>query len=91
MSETAITVTDAARDFLRLIEQLEKTHESAVLVRDGQPVARLVPCSKPASSCEELAERWSLQDRLSAEEADAFADDLEKARRDLPSLKPAWG
>jgi len=90
MSETAISVADAAKDFMRVIERVEKRQESAVLVRDGQPVARLVPFCKPAATGEELAERWSRLDRLPSEEAAAFAEDLEKARQSLPALKSAW-
>lgn len=43
-----------------------------------------------ASTCNELAERWDKLDRLSPDEANAFADDVEQARASLPPLKPAW-
>jgi hypothetical protein len=43
-----------------------------------------------ALTCAELAERWPKLDKLSPDEANAFADDLEHARASLPPLKPAW-
>jgi hypothetical protein len=43
-----------------------------------------------ARTCGELAERWVGLERLPSDEANALADDLERARSNLPSLKPAW-
>ena len=90
MSEIAISAVDAAKDFPRLIERLENHHESAVIVRDGHPVARLVPWKQPAAGGEELADRWAQHDRLPPEEAEAFARDLESARTSLTPLRAAW-
>lgn len=90
MSETAITVAEAARDFLGLLQRIETRQETAILVRDGQPVAMLSPCTRPAATCEELASRWSQLARLTPDEAEAFARDLEGARTSLPPLKAAW-
>ena len=41
-------------------------------------------------TCGELAECWSSLKRLPADEAKAFADDVESARAKLPALKSAW-
>jgi len=41
-------------------------------------------------SCGELAEHWSKFEKLPADEAGAFADDIEKSRANLPPLKSAW-
>jgi antitoxin (DNA-binding transcriptional repressor) of toxin-antitoxin stability system len=90
MSDTAISVADAARDFLRVLEMVERKRETAVLVRDGKPVATLNPILEPAQTCRELAERWSKLEKLAPEEGQAFADDLERGRANLPTLKPAW-
>jgi antitoxin (DNA-binding transcriptional repressor) of toxin-antitoxin stability system len=90
MSDTAISVADAARDFLRVLDMVEQKREPAVLVRDGKPVATLNPILGPAQSCRELAERWPKLDKLPLEEGKAFADDLERSRANLPTLKPAW-
>ena len=83
-------VAEAAKDFLRLLDWVETRHESAILVREGRPVAKLSPLPSAALNCAELAECWPKLDKLSPDEADAFADDLEHARANLPPLKPAW-
>jgi antitoxin (DNA-binding transcriptional repressor) of toxin-antitoxin stability system len=90
VSETVIPVAEAARDFLRLLEWVETRREPATLVRDGQPVARIVPLPRPAATCDELAERWDTIPSLPPEEGESFATDLEQARANLPSLKAAW-
>ncbi len=90
MSEHAIPVAEAARDFLRVLALVESRREPTTLMRDGQPVARLVPLPKPAATCAELAERWESLPKLPPEEAEAFARDLEKTHAALPPLKSAW-
>ena len=90
MSETAISVAEAAKDFLRVLDRVERRRESAILVREGKPVATLCPLPSPALTSAELAERWSKLDKLPPDEASAFADDIEAARRNLPPLKSAW-
>jgi antitoxin (DNA-binding transcriptional repressor) of toxin-antitoxin stability system len=90
MSETVISVAEAAKDFLRLLDRVERKRESAILTREGKPVATLSPLPSAAITCAELAERWPNLERLSPDEANAFADDLEHARANLPLLRPAW-
>ena len=90
MSENAIPVAEAARDFLRLLERVESRREPATLLREGHPVARLIPLPAAATTCAELAERWEKMPKLPPGEAEAFAADLEHARASLPPLKPAW-
>jgi antitoxin (DNA-binding transcriptional repressor) of toxin-antitoxin stability system len=90
MSETVVPVNEAAGDFLLLLERVESPREPATLVRDGQPVARLIPLARPAATCTELAERWRTIPKLPPEDGQAFADDIERVRANLPPLKPAW-
>jgi len=90
MSETAISVAEAAKDFLRLLEGVERRREPAILVREGKPVATLSPLPSAAMNCAELAQRWPKLEKLSADEANAFADDLEHARANPPPLRSAW-
>jgi antitoxin (DNA-binding transcriptional repressor) of toxin-antitoxin stability system len=90
MSETAVSVAEAAKDFLGLLARVERERESAVLVREGKPVATLNPLPAAAITCAELAERWPKLGKLPPEEAEAFADDVEKARAKLPPLRSAW-
>ena len=90
MSDTAISVAEAAKDFLRLLDRVECRRESAILVRDGRPVATLSPLPGAAITCGELAERWPKLEKLSPDEANAFAAGLEHARANLPPVRPAW-
>jgi antitoxin (DNA-binding transcriptional repressor) of toxin-antitoxin stability system len=90
VGENAISVAEAAKDFLRVLERVESHGEVATIMRDGQPIARLVPLSRPAASCEELAERWKGMSKLPPDEAEAFARDLESVRTTVPPLKSRW-
>jgi antitoxin (DNA-binding transcriptional repressor) of toxin-antitoxin stability system len=89
MSENAITVAEAAKDFLRVLDLVERRGEPALLVRDGHAVAKLIPVPRPSSTSEELAKRWEKIPRLPQEEAEAFASDIERARANLPPLRAA--
>jgi antitoxin (DNA-binding transcriptional repressor) of toxin-antitoxin stability system len=43
MNETVLTIEDAARCLPELVEQVHASGRSALLVKSGQPLARLVP------------------------------------------------
>jgi antitoxin (DNA-binding transcriptional repressor) of toxin-antitoxin stability system len=90
MGETAIPVAEAARDFLRVLDRVERGGESAILVREGKPVATLSPIPSAAPTCAELAERWPKLEKLAADEASNLADDVEQSRANLPLLSSAW-
>jgi antitoxin (DNA-binding transcriptional repressor) of toxin-antitoxin stability system len=90
MSDNAVPVSEAAKDFLGLLDWVERRREPAILVREGRPVATLSPLPGVALSCAELADRWPKLDKLPPDEAHAFADDIDRARANLPRLKPAW-
>ena len=44
----------------------------------------------PITTCGELSGRWSQLEKLPADEASAFADDIEQSRANLPPLKSTW-
>lgn len=90
MSERTFPVAVVAKDFLRVLEGVERKGEPAVIVRDGKRVATLSPFPALALTCAELADRWPNLERLAPDEASAFADDIEQARASLPPLRPAW-
>jgi antitoxin (DNA-binding transcriptional repressor) of toxin-antitoxin stability system len=90
MSETTIPAAEAAKDFLRVLEWVERKGEPAIIVRDGKAVATLSPLPAPALTCAELADRWPTLERLAPDEASAFADDIEQAHVSLPPVRPAW-
>ena len=83
MNERRITVTDAARGFSDLVNRIRYRGESAVLVKNGAPVARIVPFIEDAPSCTaaDLADRLA-ELELPADDAERFADQLSGARWD---------
>ena len=84
-------VADAARDFLRILERVESTHEPTLLVREGRPVAQIVPV--PDSTLHDYQKAislWEERHRLESEEARTFADDLALIRANQAPLKSPW-
>ena len=45
MSETVLTIEEAARCLPDLVERIRANGEAAVLVKSGRPIARIVPVS----------------------------------------------
>ena len=86
-----LTVTEAARRFADVVNRAFYRHETTVLVRNGVPVAYLAPMSPAGIAARELAHRWPLLPRLSADDAAGFADDLAAARAELPGPADPWG
>ena len=76
MSEMAVTVSEAARDFLGVLDRVGRAGAPVIIVREGGPVATLIPLPEAALTCTELAGRWAKLDKLPPDEANAFADDV---------------
>jgi antitoxin (DNA-binding transcriptional repressor) of toxin-antitoxin stability system len=72
-----ITVAEAAKDFAKVLAQLEEEGEEIVLMRDSQPVARLVPEPKGQAAMEIFA---GLEGALDDEAADALRAAVERVR-----------
>jgi prevent-host-death family protein len=94
MSEKAITVTEAARNFADCVNRAYYQGMTFILYKNGLPVARIVPeeRKKPLTG-RELAPalREALKDvHLSEEEAAAWLKDLEEARKNLPPPVDKW-
>ena len=84
-----VTVTQLARNFAEYVNRVAYRRESFTLVRGKKPLAELRPL--PAGA--RLSELPGLVDslpRLSANEAGAFADDLEAARHELGETRDVW-
>ena len=91
MNEGFVTVAEAAKDFVAVLERIERTGSAATLMRGGKAVAKIVPVLEgPSSTVEDLIRRWAAIERLPSDEAEAFAADLEKIHADQPPLKSAW-
>lgn len=89
MKKTAISVTDAARNFSDCINRVHYQHLTLVLLRNGSPVARLVPDEERSCSGRMLAEtlaKISLPDA----ETKAWRRDLRTARKVLKAQVDKW-
>jgi prevent-host-death family protein len=89
MSEKTMSVTEAARNFSRIIRRAER-RASTLLVKNGKPVARVVPVETSPKTTRSLAEAWPRMRHLNPKEADTFAADIEAARKTLPPLVSPW-
>lgn len=81
---TAVTVDEAAGNFRSLLERLSAMQQSAVITREGRPIARIVPFpgvltgEARLTSIRRGMERWYAS--TTEEEREAFARDIESAR-----------
>ena len=89
MKQTAISVTEAARNFADCVNRVHYQNVTFVLLKNGSPVARLVPEKKKVCTGPELAEALKRVD-LSEAEARAWHRDLKAARKILKPPKDRW-
>jgi len=89
MKKTVISVTEAARNFADCINRVHYQNVSYVLLKNGSPVARLVPAAEKTCSGRDLAEALRKLD-LPTDEAIAWNRDLRKARKALKPPADRW-
>ena len=89
MKTTSISVTQAARNFAECLNRVRYQDVTYVLLKNGTPVARIVPEKKKPGSAGELAAALR-EFQLSPEEAKAWSRDLRKARRTLKPPVDKW-
>lgn len=89
MKKMPISVTDAARNFADCVNRVRYQNVTFVLLKNGTPVARLVPDHKKVCTGPELAEALKHVD-LSEAEARAWHRDLNAARKILKPPKDRW-
>ena len=90
MKKTVISVTEAARNFADCVNRVRYQNMTFVLLKNGTPVARLVPEQKKKSCTgRELAAALRKVD-LSESEARAWHRDLIAARKALKPPKDKW-
>ena len=89
MKKTAISVTEAARNFAHCINRVHYQNQSFVLVKNGKPLACIVPETEKVCTGRELAA--ALADvELPTGEALAWRKDLAQARQSLKTPKNKW-
>ncbi len=89
MRKTAITVTEAARNFADCINRAHYQNLTFVLLRNGSPVARIVPDNETVCTGRKLAAILN-KVRLSDEEFKAWRRDLHTARKTLKAPVDKW-
>jgi prevent-host-death family protein len=89
MKTTAISVTEAARNFADCVNRVRYQNVSFVLLKNGTPVARLVPEKEKVSLGRDLAKVLRGVD-LPTDEAVAWSRDLKKARKSLKPQPDKW-
>ena len=90
MRETAISVTEAARNFADCVNRARYQDMTFVLLKNGLPVARLSPAdnAKKGTGRELAAALENV--RLTDEELRSWTEDLEAARSALATPVNAW-
>lgn len=89
MSETPISVTEAARNFADCVNRAHYQRQSFVLLKNGVPVARLVPVAESVCRGSDLAAALAGIE-LSPADARAWQRDLKAARKKLKVPRDKW-
>jgi antitoxin (DNA-binding transcriptional repressor) of toxin-antitoxin stability system len=84
-----ISVTEAARNFADCVNRAHYQNVTFVLLKNGSPVARLVPDNERVCTGEDLASALA-QVELSPDEARAWGRDLSRARKNLKAVSDKW-
>jgi antitoxin (DNA-binding transcriptional repressor) of toxin-antitoxin stability system len=89
MKRTVISVTEAARNFADCVNRAHYQNITFVLLKNGSPVARLVPDDEKVCVGRELAEALA-KTQLPEDEARAWHRDLRAARKTLKAPADRW-
>jgi prevent-host-death family protein len=89
MRRISITVTEAARNFADCVNRARYQEVTFVLLKNGTPVAQLVPNKEKVCSGRDLAAVLSTV-RLTDDESNAWRRDLQISRKTLKSLEDKW-
>jgi antitoxin (DNA-binding transcriptional repressor) of toxin-antitoxin stability system len=89
MKKTRITVTEAARNFADCVNRVHYQGVTFVLLKNGEPFARLGPDDERVCTGRDLAEALAKAE-LPAVEAKAWRRDLRAARKRLKAPVDKW-
>jgi antitoxin (DNA-binding transcriptional repressor) of toxin-antitoxin stability system len=89
MKKTSISVTDAARNFADCINRAHYQDITFILLKNGEPVARIVPDGKKSCTGQDLAKALS-EVRLSKENRKAWLRDLRRGHKILKPPVNRW-
>ena len=89
MKDTAISVTEASRNFAHCVNRVHYQNRSFVLVKNGKALARLISEGEKICTGKDLAEALK-QAELSPADARAWRKDLIRARKILKPVVDKW-
>jgi antitoxin (DNA-binding transcriptional repressor) of toxin-antitoxin stability system len=89
MKKTVISVTEAARNFADCVNRAHYQNVTFVLLKNGSPVARLVPDDEKVCVGRTLSEALA-KTELPEDEARAWHRDLQAARKTLKTPRNRW-
>jgi antitoxin (DNA-binding transcriptional repressor) of toxin-antitoxin stability system len=89
MRKTSISVTEAARNFADCVNRAHYQNTTFVLLKNGAPVARLVPDDEKVCIGRDLAGVLA-NTALPEDEAVAWRRDLQAARKTLKTPANKW-
>jgi prevent-host-death family protein len=89
MKKMPISVTEAARNFADCVNRVRYQNVTFVLLKNGTPVARLVPEREKVCLGRDLAEALAGLE-LSPKNAKAWRRDLQRARKILKPPVDRW-
>ncbi len=89
MRKTTISVTEAARNFADCVNRAHYQNVTFVLLKNGSPVARLVPDHEKVCTGRDLAGALA-KTQLPNDEAAAWQRDLQTARKILKTPADKW-
>jgi antitoxin (DNA-binding transcriptional repressor) of toxin-antitoxin stability system len=86
-----LSVTEAARNFTEVINDVERDREEIILVRDRKTIARLVPELPPQNALEVFGDLYGTLDDKTA---DALTAAIRRSRKgkgkELSNLRNPW-
>lgn len=80
---TTLTVTEAARNFSDVVSRAYYRREITVLLKGGKPVARIMPVASAPVTGRMSADRWAGLPHLDAEDAAAWAGEMNATKDGL--------
>lgn len=89
MKKTSISVTEAARNFADCVNRAHYQNVTFVLLKNGEPFARLMPDSERVCVGRDLSEALAKAD-LPEDEAKAWRRNLQAARKALKTPANKW-
>ena len=89
MKKTSISVTEAARNFADCVNRVRYQNMTFVLLKNGDPVARLVPAEEKGYTGRDLAAALG-EVELSPENFRSWRKDLQRARKMLKTPVDRW-